>query len=91
MAQRGACGGAPLDRRRGVKYYYSDEETKGRSQGDSDKKDQNMMCIGNTQYINTQHRNRCACERRRVLIASEQAMSKNNGGWMDMYSQGYNA
>ena len=61
----------------------------GRSQGDRDKKDQNMMCIFNTQYINTQHRNRCACERERVLIASEQAMSENNDGWMGMYRQGY--
>jgi hypothetical protein len=48
MAQRGACGGASIDRRRG-------EATKGRSQGDRDKKDQNMMCIGNTLYITVIH------------------------------------
>jgi hypothetical protein len=46
-----------------------------------------MMCIGDIQYINTQHRNRCTCERKRVLIASEQAMSENNEGWMDGYVQ----
>lgn len=85
MAQRGACGGASINRRRG-------EATKGRSQGDRDKKDQNMMCIGNTLYITViQHRNRCVCERKRVLIAGEQAMSENNDGWMDMSRQGYKA
>lgn len=43
-----------------------------------------MMCIDNTPYINTQHRNRCACERKRVPIDQRTMMD----GWMDMYRQG---
>ena len=48
------------------------------------------MCIGNTLYITVIHNTEIdVCERERVLIASEQATSENNDGWMDMYRQGY--